>query len=495
MATVKSKQDTRKSDVLSLLPEYYGPFWTYVNDPEITDCDFNGSDLWITDSKGRRTKVENHGITDLFIREFAQRVANHESKQFNKMEPLLEAETGTLRISILHDSATMSGLSICLRKTLPQVRITEKKMIAEDYLSREIINLLVNCITAKMNFVIGGEPGAGKTEFAKYVSQFIPASQRVITIEDSPEWHYRLLNPGKDCVEMQIIPGTDKDVPIFGYDKAIKTCLRQNPKWIMLSEARSTEVKYLIESWSTGVNGITTIHTDDIRNIPSRLLNMMASRSDAERLSDDIYEFVNVAMIVRRKAMPDGTAKRYVDQMGFLYNDKGRNNCHFIVKNGEVVDHRLPASIAYKLQRADIENPFEEARVDAKLGDRFLSSFSYDLLPTTEELERMEEEFRQKEIEERKVFEAEKVARDEKMMQALVDAASRPVMVGGAVLETPEPEPEPESESEQEPVSEPEPPKPVVIPKTGPLQKRPSAAELQSIRAKMGGFSRPKGGR
>lgn len=490
MANVNNKVDLSriKGDTLALSPEYYGPFWKYVEDPEITDCDFNGSDLWITDAHGRRTKIENHGITDLFVKEFSQRVANHESKQFNKMEPLLEAETGTLRISILHESVTMSGRSICLRKTLPQVRITEKKMISEGYLPREIINLLVNCVDAKMNFVIGGEPGAGKTEFAKYISQFIPASQRVITIEDSPEWHYRELNPGKDCVEMQIIPGTDKTAEIFSYAKAIKTCLRQNPKWIMLSEARSVEVKFLLESWTTGVNGITTIHTDDIRNIPSRMLNMMANRDDAERLNNDIYEFANVVMIVRRKQMADGTAKRYIDQMGFLYGDKGRNNCHFIVKNGEVVDHRLPAQIAYKLQRAEVENPYEDDKVDSRLGDKYKSPFGYDLLPTTEELERMENEFKEREAAERKAFEEEKAKREEAMQRALVDAVSRPatvVMAGGAVPVDQEPEPEPEVQEEPEPVPEPEPepPKPaVVLPKPGPIQRRPSVADLQNAR-------------
>ena len=53
----------------------------------------------------------------------------------------------------------------------------------------------------------------------------------------------------------------------------------------MLSEARSKEVKYLLQSWSTGVRGMTTLHTDDVRNIPDRILNMLESRVDAERMA------------------------------------------------------------------------------------------------------------------------------------------------------------------------------------------------------------------
>lgn len=111
----------------------------------------------------------------------------------------------------------------------------------------------------------------------KIFSQFIPAGERVITIEDNPEWHYSQINPGKDCVELRINPD-------FDYTKAIKTCLRQNPSWIMLSEARSTEVKSLLECWSTGIRGFTTLHTDDVRKIPDRILNMMESRMDADRM-------------------------------------------------------------------------------------------------------------------------------------------------------------------------------------------------------------------
>lgn len=409
-----------KKDTLQLEPKYFGPLWEYIKDDDITDVDFNGTDLWITDAKNRRKKIENHGITPRFVNQFSQRVANQVSKPFNKANNLLEAETDMLRISILHESAAVSGRSICLRKSLPKVRISAKSIIADDYMPRAIMNLLVNCIRAKMNFVIGGEPAAGKTELAKFLTQFISDEQRVITIEDSPEWHFHEINPTHDCVEMRV---NDE----FPYPKAIKTCLRQNPKWIMLSEARSVEAKFLIESWSTGVNGVTTIHTDDIRKIPSRLLNMMANREDADRLENDIYDFVNVAMLVRKKQMLDGTMRRYVDQMGFLYRDEhGGNHIQMLVKNGEMINDELPHDIAYRLERADIARPFECLDLDKAIGDKFVY---HTLAERREAAERAEAEERERAA---AVAERERIAREEAMKREeearRAQAMRRPVM-------------------------------------------------------------------
>lgn len=67
-----------------------------------------------------------------------------------------------------------------------------------------MLHLLLNCVQAKMNLVFGGEPGAGKTECAKFFMQFIRKEERVITIEDSLEIHYANINPGADAVELRV---------------------------------------------------------------------------------------------------------------------------------------------------------------------------------------------------------------------------------------------------------------------------------------------------
>lgn len=341
---------------ISMTREFFGPFWEYVTQADVTDIDYNGSHLWITDTMGTRKKIQTHGVTEAFVEQFTQRIANQVSKPFNRIHNLLEAETKTLRISIVHESVAVSGRSICIRKAPPFIRMTAKRAIAQNYCEKEQMMLLANCVKARMNLVFCGEPGVGKTECAKFFSQFIPAEDRVITIEDSLEWHYKEINPAKDCVALQVKES-------FDYQKAIKTSLRQNPKWIMLSEARSTEVKSLMECWSTGVRGFTTLHTDDVRKIPDRILNMMENRLDAERMENDVYTYVDVGVLLRIKKDARGKRYRYIDQVCFFSREQARNEITMMVVDGQTQTHDLPIEVEKKMKQAGIKNGFYQEEV------------------------------------------------------------------------------------------------------------------------------------
>ncbi len=339
------------ANVINLQEEerFFGPLYPMVADDFITDVDFNGEQVWITDANNCRKPCFNVGVDAQFVEQFTQRVANGVSKPFNKQSPILEAETDCLRITIVHESVALSGRCICIRKSLPYVRLSEDRMLADSYCTEEVLDLLVDFVAQKKNIVVVGEPGAGKTELCKFLSGYIPKEERVITIEDTPEWHYRLLHPEHDCVELKVGPQMD-------YTNAIKTCLRLNPKWMMLSETRSKEVVYLIEGFSTGVRGMTTLHASDVRKIPDRMLNMAGAERDAERLENDIYSFVDVGILVRRRQTIDemGRSKvgRYIDQVCIFSRENGINGCQIIVSDGNLLADKEKGRGTYRETKA-----------------------------------------------------------------------------------------------------------------------------------------------
>lgn len=349
---------------MELGKEYFGPLFQFVSDPNVTDIDFNGKEIWITNIYNDRymadPKFVEEFMTPAFIEQFTQRIANLISVQFNKRNPELEAETSELRVTILHESVAKSGRTISIRKTPPIIRLTAQKALEEKFCSKEVMALLVNCVKTKMNLIFCGMPGIGKTETAKFFAQFIPANERVITIEDTLELRYAMTNPGKDCVEMKVSEDT------FDYSKAIKSSLRLNPKWIILSEARSSEVKYLLESWSTGVRGITTLHTDDVRNVPDRILSMLESRTDADRMENDIYQALDVGILIRKQKDENGKIFRYIDQVCFFLREKGCNQIVMVVNEGRYILEQLPEQIARRFKRAGIVNPFACKELEEK---------------------------------------------------------------------------------------------------------------------------------
>lgn len=343
----------------------YGPFLPFLRQNEITDIDYNGRELWVKDIHSRRRKITDEqileGLTPAFVRGFAQNVGNLVGKNLNPIDNIIEAETEDLRITVLHDAIAVSGICICIRKTPPTQRITPLLAIEEHYCEEEVLHLLANCVLAKLNMVFCGEPGVGKTECAKFLTTFIPPEQKVVTVEDTRELHYREINPGKDCVELRVNEH-------FSYEDALKEVLRMNPNRVMLSEARSVEVKQLVECWTTGITGFTTLHTDDVRKIPDRILNMMPSRQDAERLANDVYVGMDVGVLLDTRY--NGRLEkqeRYINQVAFFSREGNENICLLAVKNGKLnIDIRknlnlinvLPKDIQIRMEKAGMKDVF-----------------------------------------------------------------------------------------------------------------------------------------
>lgn len=339
------------NDAWDFREENFGPLLPYVLDKDITDINYNGSDVWVEHLKKGIYRVEVL-LTPEFVSQFSVRISNVVSEQINKFNNVLEAETDTLRISIIHPSATNTGYAISIRKTPAVMRLSREKLLLENYCTPEVLGFLLNCTKGKMNMVFCGRPGAGKTEILKFLTRYIPKEEKVMTIEDNLEIHYKAINPGANCVELKV------DEALFSYTKAIKTALRQNPQWVLLSEARSVEVKYLMECFSTGLHGFTTLHTDDTRKIPDRIQNMMQDAYAAARMQNDIYSFINVGILLKKRVTEQKEIRRYIDQICIFDRIEDKNQKHLLVENARVISREIPENIRKKFRAEGIEDPF-----------------------------------------------------------------------------------------------------------------------------------------
>lgn len=334
---------------LSLPDRAYGQLLKYILDDNITDINWSQG-LWVNDLNKGRYKIEGFYLDDIFIQQFYTKISNLMNVQFNKNNPLLEAETDNLRISILHDSVTNTGISISIRKTPAIRRINRDSIIKDSYCTEDIDCFMENAIRAHCTVVVGGLPGVGKTEYVKYLTGYIPAYERVYTIEDNLELRYAAINPGKDCVEIKV-------GDTFGYADALKASKRQLPTWVLLAEARGEEVRYLLENISAGVHCLTTIHLDDAGKIPDRLRNMGQHINE-----NDVYSFIDLGVQLQSVIKEGEKITRQISQVMCLSRHNEKNEKVMIYEDGKLLTKDIPEDIMRKFRIAGIKDPFKREK-------------------------------------------------------------------------------------------------------------------------------------
>lgn len=303
----------------------FGPLQSYIDDDDITDVNFNGNTLWIDHlQKGR---YEHQVSEKVSMMQLCYQLANYVNQSFNPVHPLVEAEIGDIRISIIHESVAKSGHSLSLRKTPKVQRLQYSKMLLEHYADKQILEFLEKCINSHCHIIVCGLPGAGKTELLKYMMSSIPKEERVITIEDTLELHYGTIHPNKDGVSLKVNQW-------FSYVDAIKASLRQRPDWMMISEVRSHEIAYFLESASTGTHILSTIHAHTAQSIPKRMMHMFAQES----LSDEvillnIYELIDIGVRVEARFTKEGIQRSITEIVLFDVVDE-KVHCECIYEKG-----------------------------------------------------------------------------------------------------------------------------------------------------------------
>lgn len=272
----------------------FGPLRQFLDNDDVTDISYsNNGQVWVkTLSKGV-FRVENTGIDNTLMEKIAFQCANTMGKSFNMANPFLDAESAELRLNFVHDSIARNGIAVLIRKTPAKIRLEKNKIIAEDYVRIDVHDFLLKCVEGHCNILVSGETGSGKTEFVKYLGAHIKENEKIITIEDTLELHLDRIFPHRDIVAM-------KTNNIASYSDVLVACMRQNPKWILLSEVRSAEAVMAVRnSISSGHYILSTIHADKAESIPNRMYSLLETNQAIDQFLKSIYRYVQIGVYIR----------------------------------------------------------------------------------------------------------------------------------------------------------------------------------------------------
>ena len=300
----------------------FGPLKPLLDNDDITDISYcNGGQIWIRSLTQGSIRVEVPGCTQEFMEKLAFQCSNVMGTTFNNAKPFLDAESSELRLNFVHQSIATNGIACVLRKTPAKIRLKKEKLLEDDYFTADIHDVLIKCVEGHCNIIVCGETGSGKTEFVKYLASHTKDNEKIMTIEDTLELHLDKIFPHRDIVAM-------KTNNVASYSDVLVTCMRQNPKWILLSEVRSAEaVSAVRNSISSGHNILSTIHADKASAIPYRLYSLMETDLDVDQFLNTIYRYIQLGVHIKAYySKKYGKFHREVDEVTEFYVDEN-NKC------------------------------------------------------------------------------------------------------------------------------------------------------------------------
>lgn len=284
-----------------------GIFEELIKDELITDIGWNGTDLWIKTSQKKYLYNGEENIDDKYIKKIIQRFANYAHQDFSDKNPILNAQLGNIRINAVHQSISPSGVTMSMRHARSKLVLTDENW--PQFANPEVYKLFEDIFKIGANVVITGEVGTGKTELQKLLIGLIPDDYKIMMLEDTPETHIKEIYPEKD-VYSWLIPES------VSHTQMIKETMRNDPDYVILSEARDQAIYEIHQSVLTGHKIILTAHAQDAHAFPARMIGMSKQgfNVDEKMLLQEIYEYYNIGIHVKKRVINHKTI-RYLQEV------------------------------------------------------------------------------------------------------------------------------------------------------------------------------------
>lgn len=285
----------------------YGPITPLLNDPEITEVMVNGPSKVYVEKKG---KIE---LTDAFFRNnnhilhVIERIVTPLGRRIDESMPMVDARLPDgSRVNAIIPPLALNGPTITIRKFFKDP-LTIDDLVRFGTLTPQIAEFLEACVKAKLNIVVSGGTGSGKTTTLNILSSFIPDSERIVTIEDAAELQLRQ----EHLITLESRPPNIEGKGSITIRDLVRNALRMRPDRIVVGEVRSGEALDMLQAMNTGHDGsLTTGHANSPRDMLSRLETMVLMAGmelPVKAIREQISSAIN--LIIQQSRMRDGSRK------------------------------------------------------------------------------------------------------------------------------------------------------------------------------------------
>jgi pilus assembly protein CpaF len=284
-----------------------GPIEPLLHDSTISDILVNGPDEVFVERKGILEHTDIKFNNDDHLRRIIDRIVSRVGRRVDESSPMVDArlQDGS-RVNVILPPLSLDGPVLSIRR-FPTDRLHAVDLVKNNSLSQDMLDLLRAAVKGKLNIVVSGGTGAGKTTFLNVLSSFIPEKERIITIEDAAE--LELQQP--HVVRLETRPANIEGRGAVKQRHLVINALRMRPDRIVVGEVRGEEAVDMLQAMNTGHEGsLTTIHANTPNDALSRI-EMMVAMANLNLSDKTIRQQIASAihLIVQISRMPDGSRK------------------------------------------------------------------------------------------------------------------------------------------------------------------------------------------
>ena len=284
-----------------------GPLQPLLRDPNISEIMVNSFDRIFVERDGNIYPSHMSFANEEHLRRIIDRIVSSVGRRVDESSPMVDARLPDgSRVNAVVPPIALDGSSLTIRK-FSEDAFTSRDLVAMETITQNAMDVLAACVQGRLNMVISGGTGSGKTTTLNVLSSFIPDDERIITVEDAAE-----LSLGQPhVVRLETRPSNTEDKGLITIRDLVKNSLRMRPDRIVVGEVRDGAALDMLQAMNTGHDGsLTTVHANTTRDALSRIETMVLMAGmdlPVRAIREQITHAINV--VVQQSRMRDGSRR------------------------------------------------------------------------------------------------------------------------------------------------------------------------------------------